>query len=207
MFGYIFGTNQIITYRGTEAQLSSQLEEAKKRLNEVDAQLIDAQLNVGVLREASNSLREDLTAELQKSSRLAEEVTFFKGLMSPNSLAKGLQVAELEVASTEEVGQYSYQLLLTQVALRRGFIAGDIRIDLIGRYTNDDAVDEAVLSLTELSTAEVYPLKFRFRYFQDMTGNLKLPDNFAPSRILVTANQSGKEPMQVSFPWPGTETS
>lgn len=215
MFGYIFGTNQIITYRGTEAQLSSQLEVAKTHLNEVDAQLIDAQLNVGVLREASNTLREDLTAELQKSSRLAEEVSFYKGLMAPNSLAKGLQVAELEVTATEEAGQYNYQLLLTQVALRRGVIGGEIRIDVIGRYTTDKSVDdsvdefadEAVLSLTEIAAVEVYPIKFRFRYFQDMTGNLILPGSFAPSRILVTASQSGKEPMQVSFPWPGTVTS
>ena len=205
--GYIFGTNQIITYRGDTLQLSNQLETASKKVVELDAQLIDAQLNLTVLREASNSLREDLTEELSKSARLEEEVTFFKGLMSPSSLTKGLQVAELELVALPESGEYNFQLLLTQVALRRGFIAGDVRLDVIGRYADDAQGGEAVLSLTELAALEAYPMKFRFRYFQDLTGNLALPDNFAPTRILVTANQSGKEPLQVSFPWPQIESS
>jgi hypothetical protein len=38
-----------------------------------------------------------------------------------------------------------------------------------------------------------------------MNGNLVLPDNFSPARILVTAKQTGKEPLQVSFPWPDLE--
>lgn len=183
-------------------QLSNQLETANEKVVELDAQLIDAQLNLNVLREASNSLREDLTEELSKSARLEEEVTFFKGLMSPSSLTKGLQVAELELVALPASGEYNYQLLLTQVALRRSFIAGDVRMDVIGRYADDAAGGEAVLSLTELASLEAYPMKFRFRYFQDLKGNLALPDNFTPARILVTANQAGKEPLQVSFPWP-----
>jgi hypothetical protein len=202
LLGYIFGTNQIITYRGDAVQLSNQLETANEKVVELDAQLIDAQLNLNVLREASNSLREDLTEELSKSARLEEEVTFFKGLMSPSSLTKGLQVAELELVALPASGEYNYQLLLTQVALRRSFIAGDVRMDVIGRYADDAAGGEAVLSLTELASLEAYPMKFRFRYFQDLKGNLALPDNFTPARILVTANQAGKEPLQVSFPWP-----
>ncbi|XOV83446.1 MAG: DUF6776 family protein [bacterium] len=202
LLGYIFGTNQIITYRGDAVQMSRQLEAANNKAMELDARLIDAQLNLTVLREASNSLREDLTQEIRKSARLEEEVTFFKGLMSPSSLTKGLQVAELEVVALPEAGTYNFQLLLTQVALRRGFIAGEVRMDVIGRYADDAAADEAVLSLTELTALDAYPLKFRFRYFQDMQGNLTLPDGFSPARILVTANQSGKEPLQVSFPWP-----
>ena len=186
-------------------QLSNQLETANKRVIELDAQLIDAQLNLNVLREASNSLREDLTKELSKTARLEEEVTFFKGLMSPSSLTKGLQVAELELVALPEAGEYNFQLLLTQVALRRGFIAGEVRLDVIGRYADDPDAGEAVLSLTELAALEAYPMKFRFRYFQDMNGNLVLPDNFSPARILVTAQQSGKEPLQVSFPWPDLE--
>jgi hypothetical protein len=205
LLGYIFGTNQIITYRGDAVQLSNQLETATKKVVELDAQLIDAQLNLTVLREASNSLREDLTKELSKTARLEEEVTFFKGLMSPSSLTKGLQVAELELVALPEPGEYNFQLLLTQVALRRGLIAGEVRLDVIGRYADDPEAGEAVLSLTELASLEAYPMKFRFRYFQDMNGNLVLPDNFSPARILVTAKQTGKEPLQVSFPWPDLE--
>ena len=112
-------------------------------------------------------------------------------------------MAELEVVADDDPGQYRYQLLLTQVALRRSYIAGEVRIDIIGGFSEDVSEDnEAVLSLTELTDLKTYPLKFRFRYFQDLAGRLTLPDGFVPLRVLVTANQKGKEPLQVNFPWP-----
>lgn len=201
--GFALGYNQVTADRGEHARAVNELGTAQAKLERLEAELIDAQLNADVQREANGTLRESLTAEHQKSARLSEEVAFYKGLMSPSSLAKGLQVAELEVVPDEDPGQYRYQLLLTQVALRRSFIAGEVRIDIIGGFSENVAEeDQAVLSLTELTKLKTYPLKFRFRYFQDLAGRLTLPDGFVPVRVLVTANQNGKEPLQVNFPWP-----
>lgn len=222
LIGFAMGQNKAISGRVSNSLLSQDLNEAQERADALEAELVDARLQANVQAEASNTLREDLTSAHEKAARLTEEVAFYKGLMSPSSLARGLQVAELELTPGAEPGQYAYQLLLTQVALRRSYISGEVRVDIIGHYGDavvgdaaaGDAVEagdgqdgaaengEAVLSLTELTALNTYPLKFRFRYFQDLTGQLTLPAGYVPDRVLVTANQSGKEALQVTFGWP-----
>ena len=195
LIGFALGQNKVVSDRISNAQLSENLEQTQQRAAQLESDLVDARLNVDVQRTASNALREEMTSELEKSALLTEEVTFYKGLMSPSSLSRGLQVAELELIPGVEQRQYSFRLLLTQIALRRSYIAGEVRIDLIGE-------SEAVRSLTELSVLKTYPLRFRFRYFQDLAGQITLPEGFMPIRLLVTAQQNGKETIQVSFPWP-----
>jgi uncharacterized protein DUF6776 len=202
VIGYALGHNAILGEKITGVNTARELSETQEQLQQLDAQLIDLQLSEQVHREASNTLRNDLTVAHRKAARLQEELAFYKGLMAPSSLPRGLQIAELELTPVPDTNDYTYQLLLTQVALRRSFIAGEVRIDVVGAYTNQANTDEAVLSLTELTDMNAYPLKFRFRYFQDLTGRITLPEGFAPGRVLVTANQSGKDPLQVTFPWP-----
>lgn len=195
IIGFALGQDKVVSDRISHALLGKDLAQSRARVVELEADLIDARLNVDVQHAASNALREEMASELEKSALLTEEVTFYKGLMSPSSLSKGLQVEELEITRSTGERQYSFKLLLTQVALRRSYIAGDVRVDLIGE-------SEAVRSLTELGVLKAYPLKFRFRYFQDLAGRITLPADFVPVRILVTAQQNGKETIQVSFPWP-----
>ena len=199
--GYVLGNKHVVSEAIARAELRAELEALQARMVSLDAQLIDTRLNEQVMRDATETLRQDLTAAHKNMARLQEEVTFYKGLMAPSSLRKGLQVAELDLTRLGDGAVYDYQLLLTQVALRRSFIAGEVRIDVIG-HTHDSPDAEAVLSLTDLSDMKTYPLKFRFRYFQDFAGRLALPEGFSPERVLVTANQNGKDPLQVTFPWP-----
>ena len=131
---------------------------------------------------------------------LQQEVTFYKSLMDPGSLVQGLQITELELAPGGTPLEYRFQLLLTQVAQRRSYIAGDVRVDVIGQQGEDPA--EVVLSLTEMTEVAKYPLKFKFRYFQDLSGSMTLPEQFVPKRVLITAQQQGKQAQQQTFPWP-----
>jgi hypothetical protein len=200
--GFYAGQNDTLSHRLTNAIMNRDLDEIKLQLAQREAELIDARLSESVQRAAGNALREGLTAEHRKRAQLQEEVAFYKGLMAPSSLARGLQIAELEVARAGEGQQFDVQLLLTQVALRRTFIAGNVRIDIIGAYADEAATTEAVLSLTELAELKAYPLKFRFRYFQDLAARITVPEGFLPQRVLVTAKQNGKDPQQATFPWP-----
>ena len=130
-------------------------------------------------------------------------MTFYKSLMAPSSLSKGLQIAEFDVFGGEAPDTYNYHLLLTQVADRRNWIRGDVRLDVIGRQDDRLEKGEQVLSLTDLADIDTYPLKFRFRYFQDLSGLLALPVGFQPERVVVTVVQQGNRSndLQQSFEW------
>ena len=101
------------------------------RLAELNDSLVDAGLRGAVDRQATEELRLTIKDLRDEVAAVTEEVTFYKSLMSPSSLARGLQIAEFDVATTGEINQFTYHLLLTQVESRRDWIQGDIRIEVL----------------------------------------------------------------------------
>ena len=65
------------------------------------------------------------------------------------------------------------------------------------------AMGKQVLSLTDLAEIETYPLKFRFRYFQDLSGPMAMPLGFQPEKVVVTVVQQGRRgnDLQQTFEW------
>jgi len=206
LLGFALGQNESLVKRLSQGSADS-VDATQQQVDDLQGALIDAQLAADVQRAAAQALRVDLTKMREHSQQLNEEVTFYKSLMAPGSLVKGLQVTELELSNRRDARVFGFELLLTQVAQRRTYISGQVRLDVIGRSEAATADagsenDEVVLSLTEVSEVETYPLKFKFRYFQDLSGELTLPEGFVPMRVMVTAQQKGKEAIQESFPWP-----
>ena len=95
--------------------------------------------------------------------------------------------------------QYRYELLLTQVEARRSVVQGAVTIDLVGEQDGG----QVVLPLTEMEPQTDYPLKYRFRYFQDFSGTLALPEGFEPQRVVVTVTRQGSREanLQRTFDW------
>ena len=196
LVGFALGENKIISAREDSGLLRNQLQASRDLNHDLEARLIDAELQSQVQREAVNELRGVLSGLHENVARLTEEVTFYKSLMAPNEIRQGLKVDTLKLLKLGEQ-TFQYELLVTQVALRRSYVSGDIRIDVVGQQDST----RVVKSLTDLATGQAYPLKFKFRYFQDLTGTITLPEGFIPEQVLVTALASGKEPLQVGFPW------
>lgn len=198
LLGYVLGQNHVFATRVSTTTLEGQLASSEQALAAANAQLADVRLSLQVQGDAVAQLHEDLTVLTTTNSALEEEVIFYKSLMDPSSLAKGLQVAQFSVVELDAANRdYGFELLLTQVAVRRNVIKGVVRLDVVGRMNGD----QQVLSLTEIASFKDYPVPFRFRYFQDVAGQLRLPEGYEPERILVTATQSGKEAVQSSFEW------
>ena len=211
--GYRFGWENAQVDRSANDALSAELAEARQAIDTLQRQVVDEKLRADVQRDAANVLREDITTSHSEVVALQEEVTFYKNLMAPGELPEGLKVAELELTPAGAAGVFDYDLLLTQVALRRSYISGDLRIDVVGvdgdglspvaleGEGGESALERQVLSLTDLTDQTTYPLKFRFRYFQNLTGRMTLPEGFVAQQILVTAKQKGKDAVQTAFPW------
>ena len=170
----------------------------EERLNETQRALTDSRLAYDVERQTLAALRADLALSHRQSVALNEEVTFYRSLMAPDKVAKGLQIAEFEV-TTRADGTLVYHLLLTQVASRRTWVAGKVEIEVAGE--TDSADGTAVLPLTDLAELEQYPVPYRFRYFQDLTGSLRLPGNFEPSEVRVTVTPSRGKKIERAFAW------
>jgi hypothetical protein len=195
--GYTLGENRVFAEWTARAILSDDLETADTRIRELEMQLESAELVVEVQRDASNELRGDMSALHEHVEQLEEEVTFYKSLMAPGDLSAGLQITELEIVPGAH-GQYRFALLLTQQAIRRQFISGQVRIELHGI---DDSGKSVVKPFTELVADSTYPLRFKFRFFQDLVGTFVWPEGVQVSEFVVVATQNGQQPLTARFPW------
>jgi hypothetical protein len=175
------------------------------QISELRSQLVDAELSREVDAQAAAQLRENIKQLRDEAAGFKEEVTFYKSLMAPSSIERGLQIAEFELSATEAVNQFTYHLLLTQVEARRDWIQGEVRLEIRGRQRSAGSAeyDELVLSLTEIADTQPYPVKFRFRYFQDLAGVLTLPTGFVPEAVAIAATRRGSrsESLQRDFEW------
>jgi hypothetical protein len=174
-------------------------------ISSLKSQLVDAELTRQVDGQAAVRLSQDIRKLRDEAAGLEEEVTFYKSLMAPSSIERGLQIAEFELSSTDIYGQFSYHILLTQTEQRRDWIQGDVKLEIRGHSATPDSLknEEQVLSLTEFADIEPYPLKFRFRYFQDLSGLLTLPGGFIPEKVEITALRRGSrsDSLRRTFEW------
>lgn len=175
-------------------------------IERLEGSLVEADLVREMDQDAARTLKGSIGELKDRVASLTEEVTFYKSLMAPSTLARGLQIADFELAPTDRSRQYTFHLLLTQVESRRDWVQGDATLEIQGRMSGSNSTTdevERVLSLTEIAAEGTYPLKFRFRYFQDLTGVITLPQGFSPDRIVVTAGKRGgnAEKQTRTFEW------
>lgn len=182
--GYWFGSMKA----GLDASYIDSLEQMRsansEQIAQLQARLVAAGLNNDVDSQTAQELRETIKSLRDEIAVLSEEVTFYKSLMDPSSVARGLQIAELEVTPTSNENQFTFHILLTQVESRRDWTQGEVELQVHGS-------GQQVLSLTEIAGSDTYPLKFRFRYFQDLSGIINLPEGFQPELVELTVRRRG----------------
>ena len=152
---------------------------------------IDMQADVGVQR---------TILELQTQlARVQEEVQFYKGVMLPKVEDKGLRIERLKVENSGEPNRFKYNLLLTQVVNKYDYVQGDVEINLVGDEDNLGSN----LPLGDISAEDQDSIRFRFRYFQNIDGELMLPDGFTPKEVMVVAQSTGRSSQRLErrFTW------
>ena len=89
------------------------------------------QINLNIERlvgvESGNALRESIKTLHDEEAELRRELVFYRSLMAPGKLTKGLQVASFELFTNDGEG-FTYHLLLTQVTNQRARISGTVKI-------------------------------------------------------------------------------
>ena len=172
----------------------SKVQEAERSLRN---RLVDAELSVETQKFAVTDMREELTNMHSERTELLEELGFFRNLMTSDDGPRGLRVGDFNLLPSEGENKYSFAILVTQAEKVRRQVTGEA--NLIVRGTIDG--DEAQFALADLNESAKTPLKFRFRYFQDLSGALTLPENFAPQAVVVTVRTKNGPSVERSFPW------
>ncbi|MBS3805187.1 MAG: hypothetical protein KGY54_11595 [Oleiphilaceae bacterium] len=148
------------------------------------------------LRQARQAIAE-LESEI---ASLQADLIFYRNIMAPSQSTKGLQVSSL-VVQPQRVGEtYDFKLVLIQMGGNDTYISGLASVNVIGFQDEE----KQAIPLRDLSgNIDNLGVKFRFRYFQDVEGELRLPEGFKPLEIQVIAEAEGAKSVKVEriFDW------
>ena len=185
---YLMGRGHVTAAASSIVGATSENASAEQRAVELERKLADIQLSQVVDGDANESLRQTIKSLRDELSASQDEVLFYRQLMAPSEAQRGLRVEKLELNPGTSPSEVKYRLLLTQVSDKNDWATGTVTVDIVGTSANE----QVVLPLTEMTQVESYPLAFKFRYFQDFTGALVIPEGLKPEQVVVTAATSGK---------------
>lgn len=180
--------------------IGAKLESARQAEQNLRRQLESAKLGSEVDRQSLEDVRRELLQLKLDLASLEEENQFYRNLMAPAGNQRGLNFGVVELADTEQARTFRYKVVMQQLATQHELITGTLNFNIVGRQRG--AVK--VLGLHEVSADfDSANIKLRFKYFQNIEGQLVLPDGFEPERIELEARSTGKNATTIDkrFGW------
>jgi len=164
-------------------------------------QLAILQRSSEIDRRASSEVRKDLVVRQDEMQQLRNELTFYRGIVSPAGNRSGLTIQRFDLQPLSIPGRYRFNLMLTQVRHNDHYARGHIDI----RVAGVEAGKSKELSFSRLRVNKGKALTFKFRYFQDFAGEIALPPTFTPQHLTIRVKPSGKKPpvgVEKTMDWP-----
>lgn len=181
-------------------QLRLELREQLAESELLSQQVANLKLASEVDKASSEDVRNQVIALKGQIAALEEDITFYKGLMSPTENRSGLTIGSLDVIATSVPRQYDFKLVVQQLATNHQVLNGTLKVEIVGQ----EAGELRRIPLSQLSPqVEEETIKLRFKYFQNIQGQLQLPEGFEPERIELLANSTGRDGVTVEkkFGW------
>ena len=178
-----------------------------KQLETAQSKIQDQRERIAILERAGqidkkgySEVEESLKQAQDEMLELKEEVAFYRGIVSAAETASGINIADFRISGIGEERAYRFKLVMTQTKNSKRIIQGYARIAFEG--VQDGAQVEHTLN--KVSGGKLDKLKLRFKYFQNVEGEIVLPEGFLPSRVLIEVISSGRDATRLkkTFDWP-----
>lgn len=157
-------------------------------------------LGAEVDQQALEDVRQQLLELKSEIAEAEEENQFYRNLMAPAGNASGLNIGTVELEETELKRRYRFKIVMQQLSTDHELLKGTLKVNIIGQQ-NDEL---RVIPLADLSKdIPSANIKLRFKYFQNVEGEMVLPEGFTPERIELEARATGKKAATVEkrFGW------
>lgn len=178
---------------------------ANKHLKKTVGELREKQAVLQRASQIDHHAYQDLQGNLKNLQNeileLKEELAFYRGIVSPQTSATGLQLQSFRVQPTGQARDYHFAIVLIQVLNKNDrVIRGRVRLTIEGLKHGQ----QEKLSLREVSTKKLSELSYKFKYFQNIEGELLLPKGFKAQRVTVQVLPYGRErdKIEQTFDWP-----
>ncbi len=199
-YGYNRGTNENIDIRIERDQLSIEVNILQTQLEIFQQDLVNVEQASLVDRQALVEVREMMVGLRETNAQLEEDVLFYRQIMSPENDESGLAIGQLDLNGTEEENRIRYHIELKQLADNENLISGYANVNIIGVQDGS----EVSFPLRSLAQDESQlDIRLQFRYFQNIEGELIIPENFIPEAVQILAVSQGdnEKTVRKNFAW------
>ncbi len=195
--GVYVGGHQRLAAAEREAELERALEEAAGRERRLSERITVLERTKVIDDKAYEEVRDSLLKLQEEILELRQEVEFYRGIVSPAERQAGLSIQSFQLEPAAEEGLYHYELVLTQMLKNDKFVRGTVKIRVEG-VQEGEPVSHTFKALTPNNSVR---RDFRFRYFQKLEGDVRLPEGFVPRDVVVEMAPKGRKTISRAFPW------
>ncbi|WP_369600917.1 DUF6776 family protein [Hahella sp. SMD15-11] len=198
--GWRVGAGQLEQVRQEAAEMREQLGALQSERATLMTEVARLERLHEVDQVALDELRQSLEALESERRQMQQDIAFYKGIMAPSDGKTGLAIQKFELRKGESPRHWRYKFVLTQLGNNGKRISGQVTLSVVGEQNGETRI----LSLRDLAGAEKLGMPFRFRYFQEFTGELTLPEAFEPGQIQIVAQGRGKRATKIekAYDWP-----
>ncbi|WP_237068617.1 DUF6776 family protein [Microbulbifer guangxiensis] len=165
-----------------------ELDRLKKENESLRLRATTAEQSLAIGEQASEKVRTELVEKESRIAELKQEISFYRGLMAPADGSDGVSIGRFSISEMAD-GRYQYKLLVQQSATRHNVVTGQATFTVVG--SQDGQPKRYPLSaLSPQVDSESIPL--RFKYFQNIEGELKLPEGFEPEGVELSLKSGGR---------------
>lgn len=150
---------------------------------------------------AALDVKADLGQLEEELQAAREEVEFYRGIVAPGDVQPGLRIHRFTLEEGTTPREYHYDLVLTQLKRNDRYITGSVEWKISGSMLGE----KGELALAGVTKPPAKQLNFRFRYFQDLSGKITLPEGFEAEQVILSIKPGGKDaltPVEQAFDWP-----
>lgn len=174
---------------------TGQLESMQRQLNEQERTITELRQRSAVLergsevdREAAERVRQTNRELRDEIAALQQEVTLYRSIMAPDENGAGMNIDEFGIQALGD-NRYRYVLMMTHAGSDGSWLEGSVGVNIIGE--NADGERE-VFSLMDVSDdVDRVDIRLRYRYFQEISGELAFPEGFSPQQVRIVAQVTG----------------
>ena len=201
MFSYSNTLRSQQSEQATQQELNELLIGAETKNSELRRQIAILDRSSVMDQLATEEVQETIIGLRDLVAQLEQDIVYYRQVVSAETEDTGLIISQLDIDVTRESNRYRYKLVLRQQdADGDTFLTGHVNINLVG----SQGEEKQILSLRDLSAEQdQLDIRLRFKYFQNIEGELVLPENFVPDRLQVAAVSVGpvEKSINQNFSW------
>jgi hypothetical protein len=170
--------------------LAQHLESTEKKLTEAQQTLANLQMGKAIDSQAEVDVRKVILNLKQENQQLHEKLTMYKQIMARSKQNSLLRIDRVVISQAEKPNTYHYQLILAQLGKHPGRVKGQGAIIIEGTQGGANVqglIEKGKWVKLPAGAKDVKKeINFKFRYFQELDGELELPPDLKPSSIKVS---------------------